>query len=714
MCSYFGGSLEESKSAYREAIIWYDALPDKTICRNCLGMFLKPGMLRSIAEEYMDPHSTKPLHVHWVLFQELVVAAALLLTERRLEGQHAIVGSDGKQALTNVKLPPAVCANLRVSQFRQAVKEDLFWEVLQNHFFGRARWTKLLSHRLNPTQLKLLTEVEKCQKLYMYDSDTAFRADEEEKQCMLKWKKASAAAQPPKVAPLTASQTCLVDHFKSHLPRGTVFSIPALEDGDEDLEAVSTPDSIVLVLQAAPPPCFAIADISDDACKLYEVILKKPGDRTYAKTATRTRPTASMISVRQLKVIGTSEDGHVTVEPIHHDSELLDLLPWTTRSGFQHVFTKLALWRTARNSTSITSRLAIEDQLPSAHLAALHDDEPLLALVPMDVHQNVLAICAEMSEAYQNEIPTFGNDKLNQMSTVSLNALIDKNIMVRQRSIFGDEVLVFNWDKVQWNAQRVLCEPIFLGCVAQDVPDPRQMSKVSLMMALLQMGWTADRDAVTLTSESARGVYIRNLFRSKSYFLALLDSPRILHEKRFPGIPHDKPIGFYECLLNLDETALRSMRNDANYPRYKNQHFLSILKGHGVDFDLAVLMNGEVENVDNPVAMELAPLMPALMQPRAANKPIVSRGGMFRINFDNFSHSSGTLRAFIRCGNDDHNQQVTDCQRYTDVKIYDSIRDCCAFLVAWAKDGHCTADRQAHKYFFPTAAQQKVAKALLD
>jgi hypothetical protein len=100
MCPYFAGTIEESIRAYSAALEWYDALDNKDICPECLAMFLRPGALRDSAEEYIRAKTT-PLHMWWDLFKELLIAAAMLLVERRLEGQHSIIGGHGKQSLNN-------------------------------------------------------------------------------------------------------------------------------------------------------------------------------------------------------------------------------------------------------------------------------------------------------------------------------------------------------------------------------------------------------------------------------------------------------------------------------------------------------------------------------------------------------------------------------------------------------------------------------------
>ena len=97
MCPYFGGTMQESKQVYQAAFDWFDALADKAACPECLAIFVRPGELRSLGEEYLQSPGT-PLHSWWPLFKELLVASAALCSERRLEGNTQSLQEWGSKA----------------------------------------------------------------------------------------------------------------------------------------------------------------------------------------------------------------------------------------------------------------------------------------------------------------------------------------------------------------------------------------------------------------------------------------------------------------------------------------------------------------------------------------------------------------------------------------------------------------------------------------
>lgn len=587
MQPYFGGTIQGSKEHYQRALEWYDALPNKAVCPEGLAIFLRPGGLRSSGEEYIRS-SERPLHDNWPLFKQLLVASAALLVERRLEGQHAIIASGGKQALTNVMLPPGVSAHLRRPQVVQALDEDLFWHVLTKSWLAReTTWRALLGHCSSPAQLKSLTYIEKLEKLYMYDAKSGFEAEVDVKQCMSRWRRAVAALEPPKAAPLTESQSCLVDHFRSSLELGCVMCVPPLEDGDDEVaERACTTESIIGVLRAPPPPPPRPEDLAGAGIKYYEVVHLNPGARTVARSATGTRTPSSSITVREFVFAGHHDGGLVTLEPVAESLQLFDLLCWTTRRGFEHALRKVAVCRSAHVMTTLDCRpdqVAVADAVGEAGAPVLADaveeaGAPSLALVPMDLHHDGLAVIAAMAKDHDNKIPTLTT--LGRVPQSTVDALIRQGVLIHyEDEDFGDEVLSINWDKVVWKSKRALLEPAYLASHVEDVQNARQMSKLALCAALLEMGWEAQRSPAPLTDESEKRFSHRNLFRAKGYWVALLQSAELFRGKRAPQIPHDKPYAFYECLLHLSEEKLIAMFASPDYPNYKNTDFLRILKG---------------------------------------------------------------------------------------------------------------------------------------
>ena len=301
MSCYFGGTMAASRTAFEESLAWYDGLPNKAVCPPCLAMFLNPGNYPMVhVEEYIKAEG-KPLHHYWVLFEELVVAAVLMCSERRLEGQHSIIGSHGSQMLTNVALPPTVCALVRAPQFFAAVQEDAFWKVLRTR---STRWDRLLKHCCSATQIRIMTISQKYAKLHMYDERSTFCKNAEEQELVRRWRKATVHARPSGALPMTEAQSCLVDYFRTILRRGVVFSVPPFTD---EVPTSNTAASIAETLQAPRPElsegevAAAVADM--EGLQVFEVVVAKPSSRSFAQSSSDITPTASMLSVRALRCL---------------------------------------------------------------------------------------------------------------------------------------------------------------------------------------------------------------------------------------------------------------------------------------------------------------------------------------------------------------------------------------------------------------------------
>ena len=177
-------------------------------------------------------------------------------------------------------------------------------------------------------------------------------------------------------------------------------------------------------------------------------------------------------------------------------------------------------------------------------------------------------------------------------------------------------------------------------------------------------------------------------------------------------IVHSKPQGYFECLLQLPVDKLEAMLASPDFPRYRNQDFLRLLKGEGIELGLLALEDGAPPAIEDGMA-DFAAMVPAPIMPVV--RPFQRRfgNGMFKVMFDGCSHQSGARRAYIKCGNDGHSADVLCC-RYTHVHLHSSEDACCAFLIAWAMHGRGTLDREAHKYFYTSGEQLATATAIVE
>eukprot|EP00959_Pyramimonas_sp_CCMP1952_P387811 8127367-Pyramimonas_sp.AAC.1 len=147
------------------------------------------------------------------------------------------------------------------------------------------------------------------------------------------------------------------------------------------------------------------------------------------------------------------------------------------------------------------------------------------------------------------------------------------------------------------------------------------------------MGWEPQRYPDSIKAAADSVFAIENIFRSKSYWIALHSAGSILGERGVTEILHNKPQGYYECLLHLPVDKLGAMLADADFPRYKNQDFLRLLTGEGVDIAPLALADGPALAIDDGVA-DFAAMVPAPIMPQA--RPFQRRfgDGMFKVMFD--------------------------------------------------------------------------------
>ena len=342
-------------------------------------------------------------------------------------------------------------------------------------------------------------------------------------------------------------------------------------------------------------------------------------------------------------------------------------------------------------------------------LSLVDSEEASLAIVPAETPMKALAELVSLSLHYNNEIPELGSARAEQVAPY-FNVLAESKVVSRKQSSFGDSVVSVNFDQLTWRSQRVQRDGVFLCSKAPEVTEVRQLSKVSMLEEFIKMGWKIEKAPRPLTLESARVVDLNNLFRSKSYWAALLDSGNILGPKGCPQICHDKPYGYYECLLHLDQRKLADMRAHPEYARFKNPEYLRILKEQSIEIPALGDVDAMLALEDNPETVAMAPM---LRVPSVSTKRLVSRDGKHHIYFDNFSHSSGSRRAFIKCSNTTHHTPTYECQRYCTLHLFPSDRHACAFLIAWKVEGHTSVDRENHKLFFPTDTQREKALSLV-
>ena len=207
-----------------------------------------------------------------------------------------------------------------------------------------------------------------------------------------------------------------------------------------------------------------------------------------------------------------------------------------------------------------------------------------------------------------------------------------------------------------------------------------------------------------LVVEGPRHVALNMLGRSKKYLEALVDST-FLFGRGAPEIHHDKPEAYYECLYKLKDLAALHRRPD--FATLGQRQFQALLRGDLPEVDMPAALGDVLEpDVEPPDRLAIAdgavsgdedanvepapvPVAPGVLVPVAMAvgvpnafellAPVHFEGLTCR--FDNFSHTSGQLRCYVKCLHSGHHA----CFRYAQTNQFPTTKELLAYLFAWAQ-----------------------------
>lgn len=187
-----------------------------------------------------------------------------------------------------------------------------------------------------------------------------------------------------------------------------------------------------------------------------------------------------------------------------------------------------------------------------------------------------------------------------------------------------------------------------------------------------------------------------------------------LFERGAPVIHHQKPEAYYICLFHLGDLVALHARED--FDALGNKQFLELLAGRLPLPVMLALADGQMEadddrpdelpaggdddaevDVEHPPVAELAlAIVPAAMAIGHHNvglsPPPVTFEGM-TARYDNFSHTNGILRCYVRCLNLEHR----GCFRYVQTNLYNDSKELLGYLFAWAERGREPISREHHQ-----------------
>jgi hypothetical protein len=264
-------------------------------------------------------------------------------------------------------------------------------------------------------------------------------------------------------------------------------------------------------------------------------------------------------------------------------------------------------------------------------------------------------------------------------------------------------------------------------------------NKLLLLQALFAKGWRpqpeSEHDPLRWY-RSGHDLHLPSviLTRPESYLLALLLAP-VIFEK--PGglkrIHHAGPHLYYRRLIDAADLTDVQRMSEAEVLRFGQQDTAQVparrarSKRAPVHLALAVASadaDPDSDGQEGAVVAAAAPLpsgataAAALVEPALvslADMPRVSdtlsrvpgQSGV-RVLYDNYSHASGRLRAYLRCDHPGHapvpgSEDKEKCRLYTFVDDHSSQAMACGFLFAWYEARHKFASGAEHRRFRPAS-----------
>ncbi|CAE7717340.1 unnamed protein product [Symbiodinium sp. CCMP2592] len=353
----------------------------------------------------------------------------------------------------------------------------------------------------------------------------------------------------------------------------------------------------------------------------------------------------------------------------------------------------------------------VEDALdilhPPAHVVQNADDSAVLQVYGAPCSDREMQAIKELlrARAIGIESAVYATD-LEHFDAVALEGLRDRGLVICETDMFSD-VSVALTGKLTYSASLVLARPLLLWELDQTTLTRGQMpgrSKLELIRLLFVLGWEPGLGREAWHRKQGEKRLPDDVLVCSLPFLRALMLSRLIWEKpgNLSGIYLKGPQQDYEFLVDQDD--LSSLR-DASAEEI-NARFAQKKKrpaGRSLTRDAATGLELDPE-ADDAELEELVQELPEKLMQAEEPQPSMASGGRRVapleidlgggrtqvVHFDNFTHSSGQLRAFVAC------ETHSGCRLYTFVRHHGSRRRAAAFLLAWQMRGAHHRRAEAH------------------
>jgi hypothetical protein len=268
-------------------------------------------------------------------------------------------------------------------------------------------------------------------------------------------------------------------------------------------------------------------------------------------------------------------------------------------------------------------------------------------------------------------------------------SLLDCGAIVGRESVFGEMEFAVVPHAIRTTATLLVDTPKLVSRCTVKQASIRHLSKLELLRYLLQSKWIVG-DGTPLQRDGPRHFFPTNLLKSKSYWLCMACSEFIFAKPgNLDSISQRAAHLYYECLLQCaDLTILQGRGNplalsEADLKAIKSESLqaaglLRVADGYVEDDDDCG--GGDAPGAGGGIMVALPSCGPAVvLQTDLRMAPMkLSRPGTnsLTVYFDNYTHQSGRLRAFVYCKAHDN------CRLYRFLDQFGNDKtECSAFLI---------------------------------
>ena len=626
-------------------------------------------------------------------------------------------------ALSNRATPATVCARIRSPYLLELLDDDVFLSWLRSKWGARI-FKEVLQPLYAPSELAKAGKRSTLEKIYLFGVSEQFSDLTGAKAMIKTW---DAAALQVTTLPLETfcgtAKICL-EWLRLRLKHGRLFAAPidSLRIIGYTSYSKHANDACELNDILALASCEELLGSKVELRKLtfFKVVNSFPNRRTVRHAYhLGARPTA--VAIIRYSIVRHT-DSTVMLRP-EFDTEYLDL-NFLASCRFSDFLQSFWTFHGIQYGSKLEIRpkaLQLLAESPVPLPLPWSESKDPSALVPRDTdsatpaHKLVLELLRPEHSGSLGQLVDI--DSLGSSYCPAIAGALElAGVIKARRSLHDSEIdaIGVSFSSVRYVPLIMLSAPSLEFNIAAQTALAKQ-SRLDLVMLLYRQGFAGVYDAPRYWDESSSS---RRVFRAqammsgtKLYFVALLLRNEIASRGGF--VMHTGSTRYYQMLLSLKDLAIFECLKDAS-ASMTDASLEAIADDVSLHEPLVPLggsdepdaeQNGDAESYSGTFPEDITDALPILLQRYAAEtaqlRPYQYEGshGVAYVHFDNCSHSSGKLRAFVRC------RQHDQCTKHIQVETAGGRHAAICYCIAWLYWAEAEQlDRDEHSCAAPPAA----------